>query len=262
MKFVFTLLSVIFLISCKQEKSTKKEDINGNSTKINTVTKSYPENLLNVFKAHGGIDAWHKMQTLVFTKDSSEIITTHLKNRKTLIDMPKHTIGYDGKDVWLIDKDTMSYKGNARFYYNLMFYFYTMPFVLGDDGINYSDVEVLKFQGKTYPGIKISYVQGIGASSTDEYILYYDPETYQMTWLAYTMTYFSKKPSQSFNYIKYDTWQQINGILLPKTIQWYNVVDGKLTDRRNEVIFTHVSLLEEEPKGIIFSKPDHAEIVE
>ena len=73
--------------------------------------------------------------------------------------------------------------------------FLTMPFVLADDGINYQDVEPLVFEGKTYPGIQISYESGVGESSEDEYKVYYDPETNKMTWLGYTVTYFSKEKS-------------------------------------------------------------------
>ena len=57
------------------------------------------------------------MQSLVFTMpspDGNEITTTNLKPRESLIDMPNHIIGFDGKDVWLHKKDTTSYKGNAR----------------------------------------------------------------------------------------------------------------------------------------------------
>ena len=53
-----------------------------------------------------------------------------------------------------------------------MFYFYAMPFILADDGIIYEDVAALKFEGKSYPGIKISYESGVGESPEDEYILY------------------------------------------------------------------------------------------
>ena len=51
-------------------------------------------------------------------------------------------------------------KGIPKFYYNLMFYFYAMPFILADDGIVYEDVKPLDIEGKSYPGIKISYESG------------------------------------------------------------------------------------------------------
>ena len=143
-----------------------------------------------------------------------------------------------------------------------MFYFYAMPFVLADKGIHYENTTALEFDGKQYPGIKISYESGIGESSDDEYIMYYNPETRRMAWLGYTVTYFSKEKSKDFHYIKYNEWQDVNGLLLPKTIQWYNVVDGKITEKRNDVEFIDVMVSKEKPDSTIFVKPENSELVE
>ncbi|MDO7170588.1 DUF6503 family protein [Mariniflexile sp. AS56] len=261
MKYSILLLVVVSLVSCKD---IKKEAVNTDEiTEISA--RTYPENISKIFEAHGGLDTWNSLQSLAFTMekpDGDEVTTTHLKNRKALIEMPKHTIGYNGKNVWLHSKDTTSYKGNPKFYYNLMFYFYSMPFVLSDAGITYEDTDPLLFEGKSYPGIKISYGAEVGESPDDEYILYYDSETGQMSWLAYTMTYFAKEKSKKFSYIKYNDWQDVNGVLLPKAIQWYNVVDGKVTDMRNEVLFTNVKGSTEKPKSSIFEMPDGGKIIE
>jgi hypothetical protein len=96
-----------------------------------------------------------------------------------------------------------------------------MPFVLADDGIIYEDAEAITFEGKQYPGIKISYEANIGTSPDDNYILYYDAETYQMHWLAYTVTFRSKKPSDRYNLLRYKEWETVNGLVLPKSISWY-----------------------------------------
>jgi len=84
-----------------------------------------------------------------------------------------------------MESDSTS-NGNPEFYYNVMFYFYAMPFVLADDGIIYGDIAPLEFEGTAYPGISISYKEGVGSSSKDEYFIYYNPETYQMAikWLG------------------------------------------------------------------------------
>lgn len=249
------------MISCKQSKNTESKDIQ--PAKVET--KKYPEAISKVFKAHGGLDLWNEMEFLSFTMpkpEGNEITTVNLKNRKSRIEMPNHTIGFDGKEVWLLKKDTIAYKGNPKFYYSLMFYFYAMPFVFADNGIFYENAPALEFNGKQYPGIKISYESGVGESSDDEYIMYYDSETYQMAWLGYTVTYFSKEKGKDFHYIKYSEWQQVNGLLLPKTLQWYQVVDGKITEKRNDVRFTDVMVSKEKPDDAIFIKPEKAEIIE
>ena len=163
---VLTVFIVAF--SCKN-KTTPAVDYS--EERLDVTTSIYPVNITKVFDAHGGLDSWNTMKSLEFTmkkSDGDEITTTDLKNRRTFIEMPNHMIGFDGEMVWLKNKDTLQYKGNPKFYYNLMFYFYAMPFILADDGINYEDVDPLVFEDKAYPGIKISYESGVGESPEDE----------------------------------------------------------------------------------------------
>lgn len=258
MLFIFT--------SCKDDKTTKTvESIDYSKEALDVTTSVYPEHMANIFESHGGLDHWRHMQTLKFTmpkETGDEVTTTDLYNRYSLIDMPKHTIGYDGSEVWLHKKDTTAYKGNAKFYYNLMFYFYAMPFILADDGIIYEDVEPLVFEDVSYPGIKISYESGIGESPEDEYILYYNSETYEMAWLGYTVTFFTKEKGKEFHFINYSDWQNINGLKLPKTLTWYNYENNKPTTKRNDLEFINVSLTKEPMQVDIFKKPEGAKVIE
>ena len=262
MKNLALFLSLsIFLVSCKNnDKATDYSE-----ETLDVTTSIYPDNITKIFDAHGGIDNWNAMQSLEFTmpkETGDEVTLTNLKSRKSLITMPKHTIGFDGSDVWLESKDTTSYKGNPKFYYNLMFYFYAMPFILADDGILYSEAEPMTFEGKTYPGILISYESGIGESPEDEYILYYDPDTHQMAWLGYTVTFFTKAKGKEFHFIKYDDWQTVEGLVLPKTLHWYNYENNMPTTKRNEVPFTNVKLSKSQPNDADFSKPESASVIE
>ena len=261
-KAALLLLIMVLFFSCK--KDTKTNDIKEPS-QDSIATKIYPENISKIFDTHGGLETWKTMQSLVFTMpkpNGDEITTTNLKSRESLIDMPNHTIGFDGNEVWLLKKDTTAYKGNPRFYYNLFFYFYAMPFVLGDDGITYKDVEPLTFEGKEYPGILISYSSGIGESPEDEYILYYDAETNKMAWLAYTVTFFSKKKTKDFHLIKYDDWQMVNGLLLPKTFKWYGFENKVVGEFQKEMHFVNVFTSKEKPEDILFEKPENAQTIE
>ncbi len=260
-KLILLTLSLIVLISCKE--TADKQNYKGEE--LNVTTSIYPENMDKIFKAHGGIDAWNTMQSLVFEiekEGQNEKTTTALKSRKSLIDAETFTIGYDGNNPWLIEKDTATYKGNPRFYYNLMFYFYAMPFIVGDDGINYENVAALEYEGKQYPGIKISYEAGVGESPDDEYIVYYDAETNKMSWLAYTVTYFTKEKSPKFSLIRYSDWLTAEGLLLPKTMKWYEYKDGIIGDVRSERNFVNVSVSKDEPNTKLFEKPEDAKMIE
>lgn len=204
MKKIVLLVLVISFFSCKEE--VQKQTL--------------PVRLSNVFKKHGGLIHWKKMQTLSFNK-GKEIHTIDLHSRKTVIHTSAYALGFDGNQVWLDEEVEESFQKNPNFYYNLYFYFYAMPFVLADDGIIYEKVDDLMYKNKSYPGYKISYKKDKGTSPDDNYIMYYNSETYQMEWLAYTVTFKTKTSNNNYKLIKYDTWENVDGLLLPKKIIWY-----------------------------------------
>jgi hypothetical protein len=201
-KTVLLVIITIVLIACKENNP--------------------PESFSKMFDKHGGINTWRKAQTLSFNK-GEEVHTTDLHSRKTVINTPKYSLGFDGEDVWLDEVEEGIYKGNPTFYYNLYFYFYAMPFVLADNGIIYKKVDDLVFEGTKYPGYKISYKANIGSSPDDNYKVYYNPKTYQMEWLAYTVTFTAKESNNDYHLIKYNKWEDVDGFLLPKEITWYKM---------------------------------------
>lgn len=180
----------------------------------------FPKAIEKVFNRHGGLEKWKRAQALRFEK-GAEVHTANLWSRKTKIVSPKYTIGFDGDSVWIQQVQEKAFRGNPDFYYNLYFYFYAMPFVLADEGIRYEKIPDLRFEGMRYPGFKISYNENIGTSPDDNYFIYFNPKTFQMEWLGYTVTYYTKKPSTKSNIIRYNNWNDINGLLLPKSITWY-----------------------------------------
>ena len=261
---LLVLFLLITITNCKNnanEKGLEIEEI----VMDDISTSIYPENITKVFDAHGGIDQWNKMQTLSFTfakPNGKEVTTTHLKTRAELIDTPTFTLGFDGDSLWVKEKDDQEYKGNAQFYKGLMMYFYAMPFIVGDDGILYEDVEPLTFDGKTYPGILISYEAGIGVSPDDQYIIYYDADSGQMEWLGYTVTFGKNEKSKNFHFIRYNNWQMINGLALPKSVDWYSYENSKPVEKRSTVEFTDVLISEEAPDPSIFIKPEGAKVID
>ena len=263
MKNLIGLIVFLFIVSSCQETKTKKEPSSEDSSLI--TTSIYPENITKVFDAHGGIDTWNKMRTLSFTMDKTngkEITTTDLKTRNEIIDTPTYTMGSNGEMLWVNEKDGNAYKGNAKFYKGLMMYFYAMPFIVGDNGVIYEDAAPLIFEGKTYPGILISYEAGIGASSEDQYIIYYDSETGQMEWLGYTVTFGKDEKSKDFHFIRYNNWQIINGLAISKSMDWYKYENNLPTEKRNTIEFTDVVLSEAIPSAALFAKPEAASVIE
>ncbi|WBX74341.1 hypothetical protein PG913_03825 [Tenacibaculum pacificus] len=239
-------ISTVFF-ACKKEVKNKAEN---NITENKKAISKYPDALDAIFNAHGGIDNWQKMKTLSFGLNKEEH-TTDLHSRKTVINSADYSLGFDGKDVWV--SDTTAYKKDPKFYYNLYFYFYAMPYVLADDGIIYSETTSLEFEGKKYPGIKISYKSNVGSSSDDNYYMYYDAVTKKMSWLGYTVTYFSKTASDKIKLIRYNDWEKVNGFLLPKSLTWYQKdTKGNPTKPDGKPIEFLLPLLSEKSLGVSF----------
>ncbi len=276
-KLVLLLAILLSLSACKNDKKTDSENLSEDSTttemerdSLETSAKNnsekpkeYPSQLQKIFMAHGGLDHWKQMNNLCFEmkgENGNETHTVSLPDRKTKIESKDWSIGYDGKGVWLL-KHELGYAGDPAFYHNLMFYFYAMPFVIADPGTNYFAMEPTQLDGKTYNAFKVSYNKGVGNSPNDEYILYFDPETNQMAWLAYTVTYMDQRKNDDWHYIKYDKWQEVNGLQLPEKITWWNVENGKPHDEEMDIKFDKVTATETRLDASVFAKPSEAEYV-
>ncbi|WP_452223142.1 DUF6503 family protein [Lacinutrix chionoecetis] len=268
MKNYITATALLLVVmACKQDKTTKTVETTDYKNEVLDVTTSvYPENLTKVFNAHGGIDKWKTMKSLSFTMDKpdgKEVTLTNLDNREALIDNPKATIGFDGDKAWFVNKTDGKYEGyQPKYYYNLMFYFYAMPFILSDDGINYAEAEPLVFEGVTYPGIQVTYNAGVGETPEDRYVLYYNPETYKMEWLGYTVSFVPGIDKKELHFRKYGEWQDVNGLLLPKTITGYGYKDDKPTEAKATTNFSDIKLSASAIDAKDFAKPENGEFVE
>ncbi len=246
-------LIVLSNIACEEQKAT--------------VTKDYystvPDELKPVFEKHGGLDKWNEMSALTYTLNRGEKNEVHkvdLKNRKVNIQGKGFTLGFDGEQVWVSPNKSAFGGSSARFYHNLIFYFYAMPFVLADPGINYEVMEPAEILGKMYNKVRISYKNGVGDAPDDEYIICYDPETHQMEWLLYTVTYFSKEKSKKYNALHYDNWKDINGLLLPSTMVGYRTSNDSITEKRYESLYEDITLSSEAFDQQMFEMPEVAEI--
>ncbi|MEQ9402086.1 MAG: DUF6503 family protein [Cyclobacteriaceae bacterium] len=255
MKYLITSIIIISLATGCQPNQPAE---NAGAEEVTPApTEHHSENLAKIFEAHGGFQKWASMKQLSYTKGGESTIT-NLSNRKIRLVSEKQTIGFDGENVW-ITPDSVD-AGRARFYHNLYFYFYAMPFVVGDPGAFYKDVDPRKIKGEPLNGIKVSYGESVGDSPEDFYIIWYDPETYKMKWLMYTVTFRSGEANENYRLIKYDQWAEFEGLLLPTTIQWHEYKDGIEGEMSNEVVFENIALSTEAPSEDLFEMPEGAQI--
>ena len=251
MRLYFLLPILLFFIGCQTPTSNTVEEVTYQAP------KHHSESINAVFSAHGGYEQWSNMKTLSYDRGDERTIT-NLQNRKIRLETDERVIGFDGTDVW-IAPDTLDTE-RIRFFHNLYFYFFSMPFVVGDDGASYESVPPRILQGKEYYGVKVSYGAGVGDAPDDNYIIWYDPDTFLMEWLMYTVTYRSGEPSDKYSLIRYDDWKEVEGLLLPTFLQWYTYEDTVGEPRGDGARFSNINLAPLPPSDSLFAMPEQAAI--
>lgn len=245
----------LLIISCSTKQNDHDEDIYA----------SLPPTYSEMLKSHGGLATWRSFGALEFDlkheKDSiaTEHYTLDLVNRKDLTVADSFKIGFDGTHVW-VAPNRNAYKGrSARFYHNLYSYFISMPFIVADPGVKYA-MDTLSVDGKRYDVVNVSFSEGVGDADTDTYKILIDPETHKMEMLLYTVTFYSGQAHENYNALSYENWTNINGVELATTLVGYKYGDGKTGDKRYEVKFNNLKLLEQRPDQNLFVMPAQAEI--
>jgi len=74
--------------------------------------------------------------------------------------------------------------------------------------------------------------------------------------------FFTKEKTKEFHLIKYDAWQEINGLLLPKTFKWYDFENNVVGDYQREMNFVNVYASLTPLDDSLFEKPKVAKNVE
>ncbi len=263
MKFNYIIIAaLLFQIACNpvETKTTEATETSGNAP---AETPKYPAFFEEVLQAHGGLDNWRQLEAMEYQLTNNDNTETHiidLKNRKDLVKGKDYTIGFDGAQVW-VSPNKAAYPGkSARFYHNLFFYFYAIPYVLADPGVSYQQLDDITIQDKKYRVIETSFGDGVGDTPEDKYRMLINPETKQMEWLLYTVTYFDGKPSDKFNALKFEDYHEVNGLLFPKKLTGYKYENGQIGDARYSVTFDNLQLKKQQPDQKQFEKPENAEV--
>lgn len=254
MKKIYLLSLALFLFSCAGEKQEVQTEV---PQEVDVYTH-HSESIKKVFEAHGGFDTWTNLKQLSYENGGSKTLVD-LQRRYTRIESEAQTVGFDGKQVWVYPASENAERQRMR--YNLIFYFYAFPFVVGDPGIIYEDLDQVEIKAKTYNAVKVSYNDGVGDSPNDNYIICSNPETNQMEWLMYTATFGSEETSDRYSLIKYEGWENFEGVYLPSSLQWYQYANGKVGEPRgNPRTFTNIQVSKEYPAMNNFEVPEGAAI--
>lgn len=189
------------------------------------------EDLLNqCITAHGGIKKWNSYSGLTYTvvtNAGESQQTIQLKDRRTYHKTEKYEMGYNGRSTWVKgDKDAVPTK-NPDFFHNIDFYFFAIPFVIADPGVNLAYSGKMDVKGVSYEVLEVSYGDKVGIAPGDVYKLLINPNTKQMEWLLYSVTFFDKT-SKRLSAKHYTGWQEVNGLLVPTIMENYKFENGEV----------------------------------
>ncbi len=166
-------------------------------------------------------------------------------------------IGFDGTQTW-ISPNRDAYKGNSvKFYHNLYFYFFNIPYVFTDPGVTVEKVSAKSVNGIEYPTFQAKFDPSAGASPNDQYFMLINPETNQLEYLLYTVTYFGNE-NPPLSALKYEDYRNSDGVFFPRILTGYTYENDSTKSIRYQVTFADALLLDEEFESEIFEKPENA----
>ncbi len=135
-------------------------------------------------------------------------------------------------------------------------YFFAVPFVLADPGVNLEKLEDRELNGKTYQVVRVTFDDGTGVAPEDQYVLYVDPETNRMEVLLYSVTYFDSSRASNYSANHYADWQEVGGLLVPQKLVRYHWNPDGMTfgSTRGEKLFDHVEFSQSEASLDVYSQ--------
>ena len=245
--YLLFLLALALCLSCQEVGSDRAKD----------------SVLQATFDAHGGLDKWKAFKGLEFSlindrgeRKDTQYIITDLEKRFERIRSKKSIIGYDGNEYWKTLLDTVADNSEPEFMINLQFYFFAMPFVMSDPGVNLESLGIRKIGQESYDVVKATFGDSIGVAPKDQYLLYINQQTQRLDALLYSVTYFNPDNAEKYGALVYTDWQEVEGIFLPKRVIRRNWIGEKqeMAGSRGMRTFENVKLTSTRPDSANFKK--------
>jgi hypothetical protein len=241
------------MLSCEQKPTTPDPRLN------------QPEDFKKLLDAHGDWSKWVNAKAFSYamvheTNLEWENHYISLPDRKVRIDADTWQIGNDGQKVW-ISPTRQAFQGQSvRFYHNLYFYFFSIPYIFTDPGVSVKKTENRMVNGQTYEAFEVSFSDKVGASPKDKYFMLVDPETGRIAWVLYTVTFFDPNNTK-LNALKYEDYRDAGGLVFPRVMTGYQFENDSTRNLNYQVSFSDVFLVEEPLDEELFAMPKEKAVV-
>lgn len=228
------------------------------------------------WEAHGGAEKWKSYGSLAydceFTMGPMELNDRQvydLRTRDGLITAADggYRIGAQGGEVWVAGEPG-EMPMPPRFYMWTPFYFFGLPLILSDPGVNLKPEGQAEFEGKTYDLVRATFGEGVGDAHEDFYLCYIDPASKELKLAVYIVTYASLRKAEKLEEIPtsaaiYREWQSAGGLKLPAQVELVHWKEGAPDGPpKGGLRFTKVELGEQQAESGMFAKPEGAAVDE
>lgn len=249
MKSHFNAVIILFVlfISCAPEKQTS-----------DTPKRIFPDIFKNGLEAHGGLETWDSYGTLTFSEVNETDTTQYtidLKTRDELIEkFGAYKISYFQDSIIIFpNKDSFPGK-DPKFFHNLRFYFFSIPFVTADNGAFQEELPPQELNGITYNRVKVTFGEGVGDAPKDQYILWFNQTDNMLALINYSVTYYDENKAENYNAIVYQNWKEVGGLKLPQEMIGYKWENNTLGEERYRKKFADITLTKDQPEKSFFTK--------
>lgn len=244
-------ISVLFLFACEQKPT-------GPDPRLNQ-----PEEFKKLLDAHGDWSKWINAKGFSYAMIHETTLEWEnhyisLPDQKVRIDADLFQIGYDGEKSW-VSPNRQSFSGQSvRFYQNLYFSFFSLPYSLTAPGVTVKKSENRMVNGQSYETLEASITESKGP--TNHYYLLKDPETGRLAWALYSVTYFNKA-NTAMNALKFEDYRDAGGVFFPRVITGYQFENDSTKVLSFQVSFSDVFLVEDPLDEELFEMPKEKAVV-
>ncbi len=232
MKYIYPVLFVLCLWSCKNEPKNTSEKIEIATEEKNNVARNLAETIENVhqkenfsnneavaFNIHINFGGKERLKGRITMLTNSTKIKIEKEDGTTLV--------YNGEDVFLYPEEN-NYNG-ARFDIFTWPYFFSMPFKLTDEGTQWQEKKERKLHSTNYQTAKLTFEDHVGDAPDDWYIIYADKRTHLLKAAAYIVTFGKDVETAEENphAIVYNRYFTVKGVPIAKYWKFYNWSEEK-----------------------------------
>lgn len=240
---------LVFLFSCTEKNSAPDPRLNQSGE------------FKQLLDAHGDWSKWIEAEAFSFAMVHETTLEWenhyfNLKKRQARIDADLWQIGNDGEKVW-ISPNRENFKGQSvRFYQNLYYSFFTLPYALTDTTVTVTPIADQLVNGVSYKALEAIQGPGSNTGPTNRYILLQNTESGRLEWVIFAVNY--NNTTAPPNILKYEDYRDAGGLVFPRVITGYDFQNDSTGRIRYQVSFSDVFLVNEALDDKLFEMPEAA----